>query len=89
MTLTLRVLQAPEGVPEIDARRLEPGAGPVSIGRGPDSDWVLPDPERHVSKLHCRIESQRGRRRPRTAPRRMAGEGTALAPAPRRHAAAR
>ncbi|SEP41350.1 FHA domain protein [Methylobacterium sp. ap11] len=57
MTLTLRVLQAPEGVPEIDARRLEPGAGPVSIGRGPDSDWVLPDPERHVSKLHCRIEA--------------------------------
>lgn len=57
MTLTLRVLQAPEGVPEIDVRRLEPGAGPVSIGRGPDSDWVLPDPERHVSKLHCRIEA--------------------------------
>ncbi len=57
MTLTLRILQAPDGAPEIGARRLDPGAGPVSIGRGPDNDWVLPDPERHVSKLHCRIEA--------------------------------
>ncbi|KMO40338.1 hypothetical protein VQ03_14140 [Methylobacterium tarhaniae] len=57
MTLTLRVLQAPDGVPEIGARRLDPEAGPFTIGRGPDNDWVLPDPERHVSKLHCRIEA--------------------------------
>jgi type VI secretion system FHA domain protein len=26
------------------------------IGRGSDSDWRLPDPERHLSKQHCRIE---------------------------------
>ncbi|KMO17926.1 type VI secretion system-associated FHA domain protein [Methylobacterium platani] len=57
MTLTLRVLQAPAGVPEIEARRLDPEGGPLSIGRGRDNDWVLPDPDRHVSKIHCRIES--------------------------------
>ena len=56
MTLTLRILQAPAGVGEVGARRLDPGAGPFSIGRGADNDWVLPDPERHVSKVHCRIE---------------------------------
>jgi hypothetical protein len=33
MTLTLRVLQAPEGVPEIDARRLEPSRKTTPIGR--------------------------------------------------------
>jgi predicted component of type VI protein secretion system len=24
-----------------------------SIGRGPDNDWVLADPDRHLSKRHC------------------------------------
>jgi type VI secretion system protein len=27
----------------------------ASIGRGPDNDWVLPDPERVVSSKHCAI----------------------------------
>ncbi|MFF8803037.1 MULTISPECIES: FHA domain-containing protein [unclassified Methylobacterium] len=56
MTFLLRILQAPGGVPEAGARRLDPGAGPLTIGRGSDSDWMLPDPERHISKVHCRIE---------------------------------
>ncbi|MBE7162515.1 MAG: hypothetical protein INR72_14845, partial [Williamsia herbipolensis] len=30
---TLRVLQAPEGVPEIGARRLDPGGGPFTMTR--------------------------------------------------------
>ncbi|MBD4500666.1 FHA domain-containing protein, partial [Xanthomonas citri pv. citri] len=29
--------------------------GQLTIGRGPDNDWVLPDPERLVSSRHCTI----------------------------------
>lgn len=32
----------------------------ASIGRGPDNDWVLPDPERVVSSRHCSINFQDG-----------------------------
>ena len=31
----------------------------LSIGRMPDNDWVLPDPERLLSKHHCLIEQRR------------------------------
>lgn len=27
----------------------------ISIGRGPDNGWVLPDPAKHLSKRHCEI----------------------------------
>jgi type VI secretion system FHA domain protein len=33
----------------------------VAIGRAPDNDWALPDPERHLSKTHCVIECAAGR----------------------------
>src|SRR3712207_3901633 len=33
----------------------------VAIGRAPDNDWTLPDPERHLSKTHCVIEQSAGR----------------------------
>ena len=36
-------------------------AGTLSIGRGPGNDWVLPDPERHLSKTHCVISIENGR----------------------------
>lgn len=32
----------------------------VSIGRAPENDWVLPDPEFHLSKRHCVIRLQGG-----------------------------
>ncbi len=32
----------------------------LSIGRGPDNDLVLPDPDRMISKTHCVIENQGG-----------------------------
>lgn len=35
--------------------------GRLSIGRGSESDWVLPDPERQISKCHCVIEQRDGR----------------------------
>jgi type VI secretion system protein ImpI/type VI secretion system protein len=35
--------------------RREVHGGEFSIGRGPDNGWVIPDPERHLSKRHCRL----------------------------------
>src|SRR5919109_866161 len=39
-------------------RRLRDGS--LSIGRGADSDWVLPDPARQLSKRHCVVERRGG-----------------------------
>lgn len=47
-------------------QRLSPGQtksksleqGRLSIGRAPDNDWVLPDPEMVLSKNHCTIDSR-------------------------------
>src|SRR6185312_107463 len=30
--------------------------GSLVVGRSPVADWTLPDPERIVSKAHCRID---------------------------------
>jgi len=35
--------------------------GTMSIGRGPDNDWVLADEDRQLSKTHCVIAVQGGR----------------------------
>ena len=35
--------------------RREVRGGEFSIGRGQDNEWVIPDPERHLSKRHCRL----------------------------------
>ncbi len=35
--------------------------GTLSIGRGPGNDWVLPDPDRHLSKTHCVLSIEDGR----------------------------
>ncbi|MBH9376981.1 type VI secretion system-associated FHA domain protein TagH [Pseudomonas aeruginosa] len=34
--------------------------GQLTIGRGPDNDWVLPDPARLVSSRHCTILNRDG-----------------------------
>lgn len=52
MTLVLNVLRCPDAAPP-ETRRLE--GGEFRIGRGPDNDWVLTDPERVLSKRHCVI----------------------------------
>ena len=36
-------------------------SGTISIGRGPGNDWVLPDPDRHLSKTHCVLSVENGR----------------------------
>ena len=55
MILTLRIRQD-EGLPagQTSERRLEHGR--LVIGRGAESDWVLADPGRTISKRHCVIE---------------------------------
>ena len=52
MTLKLVMIRCPDNVaPE----RREVRGGEFSIGRGKDNEWVIPDPERHLSKRHCRL----------------------------------
>jgi type VI secretion system FHA domain protein len=57
MTLTLTVLRCPPTVaPEVR----EVTGGEFSIGRGPDNQWVLPDPTKHLSKRHCVLAFRNG-----------------------------
>jgi type VI secretion system protein len=55
MTLTLTITKHPTMPPGEPMSRTFDRCDAV-IGRGRDSDWALPDPERHLSKQHCRIE---------------------------------
>lgn len=48
--LTLSILRCPDGVPP-ETRQVR--GGDFTIGRGTECDWVLPDPERVLSKRHC------------------------------------
>jgi type VI secretion system protein len=36
-------------------------ASNVTVGRAPDNDWTLPDPDQLISKKHCAIRLQSGR----------------------------
>ncbi len=48
--LTLSILRCPNGVPP-ETRHVS--GGEFSIGRDTRNDWVLPDPDRYLSKRHC------------------------------------
>jgi type VI secretion system protein len=37
------------------------GQGTISIGRAAGNDWVLADPDRHLSKTHCMVSAEGGR----------------------------
>ena len=50
MSLTLAMLRCPDSVAP-ETRTV--AGGEYSIGRAPENDWVLPDPERALSKRHC------------------------------------
>lgn len=57
MTLTLSILRCPDRVaPEVR----EIAGGEFAIGRGSENDWVLPDPERYLSKRHCLLAYRSG-----------------------------
>ncbi|MBK8209076.1 MAG: type VI secretion system-associated FHA domain protein TagH [Rhodospirillales bacterium] len=55
MALKLRVARCGHSTPAVPEER-SLASGRLSIGRGGDNDWVLPDPEKTISKHHCRIE---------------------------------
>ncbi len=57
MTLTLSVLRCPDSVPP-ETKRVT--GGELRIGRGPDNDWIMPDPERMLSKRHCVVAYRNG-----------------------------
>jgi type VI secretion system FHA domain protein len=57
MTLTLSMLRCPDAVPP-QTRTV--AGGEFSIGRGSENDWVLPDPERVLSKCHCILAYRSG-----------------------------
>ncbi len=57
MSLTLSMLRCPDTV--APQTRTVTG-GEFSIGRGPENDWVLPDPERYLSKRHCVLAFRAG-----------------------------
>ncbi|MGF1525998.1 MAG: type VI secretion system-associated FHA domain protein TagH [Candidatus Competibacterales bacterium] len=59
MSLTLRLLNRSPKSPALTGEcRLRGGA--LSIGRAPDNDWVLSDPERMLSARHCLIQGRDG-----------------------------
>ena len=58
MAVTLR-FQSSGAVPG-DGRPVSMRGPSLSIGRGPENDLVLPDPDRMISKTHCVIENQGG-----------------------------
>lgn len=55
MSLTLQVREAASGAPD-SGTTLTVGHGKATIGRGPQNDLVLADPQRVISKQHCVIE---------------------------------
>ena len=57
MMLTLAMVRGPANV--APQRRSLTG-GSFAIGRGPENDWVLPDPERVLSKRHCVLAWRQG-----------------------------
>ena len=57
MTLTLTMLRCPDRVAP-ETRELQ--GGEYSIGRGAENDWVLPDPDRYLSKRHCVLAFRSG-----------------------------
>lgn len=57
MTLTLSILRCPDAVPP--QTRTVTG-GEFTIGRGADNDWMLPDPDKVLSKKHCIVAFRSG-----------------------------
>ncbi|WP_291295955.1 type VI secretion system-associated FHA domain protein TagH [Elioraea sp.] len=58
MDLVLSVVRCPDAA--VPATRRVTG-GELTIGRGEGNDWVLADPNRHLSKHHCTIAFRSGR----------------------------
>jgi type VI secretion system protein ImpI/type VI secretion system protein len=57
MTLTLTVVASADPVPP-RTRQIRDGS--FSLGRAPENDWMLVDPEKYLSKRHCVIAGRDG-----------------------------
>lgn len=58
MPLILTITQA-RGGGDRQTRTL--GQGTLTIGRGSGNDWVLADPDQHLSRTHCMVSFEAGR----------------------------
>jgi type VI secretion system protein len=58
MAVTLR-FQSSGAVPG-DGHPITMRGVSLTIGRGPENDVVLPDPDRQISKTHCVVENHNG-----------------------------
>ena len=59
MILTLSVITCPAGC-SMEGQQYEFGAEGGCFGRGPDNQWILPDPSRYVSSRHGQINCENG-----------------------------
>ncbi len=59
MKLILTISDPGQAKARMVSRSLEKGS--LTIGRAAPSDWVIDDPERVLSKQHCRIDAKSGR----------------------------
>lgn len=57
--VTLRLFHQSDPFRQIEARTLTDGE--LTIGRDEAADWIIPDPERSVSRLHCVVAHKDGR----------------------------
>ena len=58
LVLTLHKARSPSDR-QRESRTLDRGS--LSIGRGPANDWILQDPDQHLSKTHCIVAYEGGR----------------------------
>lgn len=60
MSLRLTIQKAPDSVILTESSKIFDTAG-GTIGRGQGNTWVLDDPERYLSNVHCEISFENGR----------------------------
>ncbi len=56
-TLSLTIFRGPE---QVSGQQFQARGPEVTVGRGTQCDWVLPDPHRSLSRTHCRFELTSG-----------------------------
>ena len=61
MPLVLTITPTDRGSRPGDRQIRTLAQGSLSIGRAPGNDWVLADPEQHLSRTHCMIAFEAGR----------------------------
>jgi type VI secretion system FHA domain protein len=59
MSLLISIIKAPDSVTVVEPNKTFDAQG-GSIGRGRDNTWILEDPERYLSSLHCQISCENG-----------------------------